>query len=49
MNGVTFAFLPLALARTFATSKPNSWLRFHDPWRATKMEFLYSFGNMSPV
>src|SRR5207245_8239557 len=46
MNGVTFAFFPSASIFTFTTSKPKSFVRFHEPLRATKMVSLYEAGNM---
>ena len=30
-------------------SPPNFFDRFHEPWRARKMAFLYFAGNMLPV
>ncbi len=49
MNGVTFASFPSAPARTVTTSKPMGFVRFHEPLRATKATFWYSFGNIFPV
>ena len=41
--------VPSLLRKMATTSPPNLLVRFHEPWRARKIAFLYFFGNMSPV
>jgi hypothetical protein len=48
MNG-RIAALPSSPMRTFTTSKPKGFSRFHEPLRAMKALFWYSEGNILPV
>ena len=45
MNGSIDPALPSFLSLTSATSPPNLLVLFHEPWRATKIWFLYFAGN----
>ena len=49
MNGSKEATEPSSFSFIITTSPPSLVLRFQDPWRAMKMAFLYSGGNIAPV
>src|SRR4051812_36627462 len=41
--------VPSLFRNTARMSPPNFLVRFHEPWRAMKIAFLYFAGNLSPV
>jgi hypothetical protein len=49
MNGSTDLTDPSGLSLATTTSPPSLLVLFHEPWRATRIWFLYFAGNELPV